>query len=173
MSIETILNQYLLSPAGKKKVQKAIDEANKNGRTLGDTVISTSYMTIVKDLIHCIQENLPASLADSDLSNDVAYIVGKPIPTSDGKYRIDISFAPSAVFRPSLSPDSRWGDGVENIVLHLSNGWHASGSVFGEWHGEQVCSRQHYSGDDFMKQAIFDFNMSHVGAIATLGANYK
>lgn len=173
VSIEATLNNFLLSEKGRKKVQKAVDAARKQGKQIGIIGIDPSYMNIVRDLIKCVQANLPESLQSSELLSDAAYIISKPVQTKDGNYRIDISFDPAAVFRPSLSPNDTWGDGIANIVLHLSNGWHASGTVSGVWHGQTIRSRQTYDGDDFMKQAIFEFNTSHVGATATLGTNYK
>lgn len=173
MSIQTVLNDFLQSPSGKRKVKKAVDEARRSGKIIGTPIPDPSYMEVVNELIQCVQNNLPESLRSSELSQNAAYIVGKPVQTKDGNYRIDISFDPAAIFRPSLAPNSKWGDGVENIVLHLSNGWHAAGTVSGIWHGETVRSRQVYDGDDFMKQAIFDFNMSHVGVTAVLGLQYE
>lgn len=172
MSIESVLAKYLQSSAGRKKVQSLM---SKSGKTVVDKKLlnASEYKWLLDDLIHCIQAYLPASLDNSALHSDDAYVVGQPIAQKDGTIKIDISFASDAVFRPSLAPDARWGDGVPNIVLHLSNGWDAHGSVTGLWHGEFVRSRPTYEGDDFMKLAIFDFNTTHAGAIAVLGSQYK
>ena len=173
MSIEGRLNVYLHSSPGKKKIKELAKKSAASGRDFGVGSEKIVYREIIDDLIHCIQDHLPESLRDSALANDSAYKVGYAVVQNDGGVKINISFNEDAVFRPSLDPDGPWGPGVENIVLHLSNGWHASGVVSGQWHGRDCISRRNYEGDNFMKEAIFDFNMSHVGATATLGDQYK
>ena len=173
MSIESVLAEYLRSAAGRKKVQLALLESGKKGTPIKAAAIDESYKLLVNDLIHCIQDYLPLSLKNSELSLDSAYDISDPIIQKDGSIRVDISFNPAAVFRPSLDPNPAWGDGVENIVLHLSNGWNARGAVSGIWHGEITQSRRSYDGDDFMERAIFDFNTTHAGVMAVLGKQYR
>lgn len=173
MSIEGRLNVYLHSAPGKKKINDLEKKAVAAGRQFGVATSKVTYKEIVNDLIHCIQDHLPESLKDSTLMNDSAYMVGYAVVQNDGGVKINISFDGESVFRPSLDPDGPWGSGIENIVLHLSNGWHASGVVSGQWHGQDCISRRNYEGDNFMQEAIFDFNMSHVGVTATLGDQYK
>ena len=170
MSINDKLKAFFASSEGKKKVA----ELRAQGRIGGKYAIpKEQYRPAVDDLIACIKANLPDSLRSSELMDDNSYLVSKARRQKDGSIRIDIRFAPDAVFRPSLDPTGPWGEGVENIVLHLSNGWHAAGTVTGEWHGRQARSRQVYEGDSFMQDAVFDFNMSHIGVTAELGSQYK
>ena len=170
MSINDKLKAFFASGEGKRRVAEL--RAN-GGLPTKYAIPKEQYKPAVDDLIQCIKANLPDSLRSSALMDDSAYIVSRPSVRKDGSVRINIRFAPEAVFRPSLDPSGPWGEGIENIVLHLSNGWHAKGTVTGEWHGREARSRQVYEGDSFMQDAVFDFNMSHIGVTAELGPQYK
>ena len=168
MSIKSILDDYLKTKAGLQKIR---DIEKKNKVSFGHDL--DTYKKLVNDLISCIIDFLPVSLKTSrqhSLLNRSSYVIDKNHIFENGFYRIGISFAPETVFRPSLVPE-KW-DGVPNIVLHLSNGWRANGSVSGLWHGEYTKSRRSYSGDPFMREAINEFNLTHTNATARLNNSY-
>lgn len=168
MSIKSVLDDYLKTKSGLQKIRNV---EKKTGVSVGYD--SNVYKMLVDDLINCVIDFLPASLKTNrqhSLLSKGSYIVEKNPVFENGFYKIGISFAPEAVFRPSLVPE-KW-DGVPNIILHLSNGWRANGSVSGLWHGEYTKSRRSYDGNPFMREAINEFNLTHTDATARLSNLY-
>ena len=176
MSIESKLKEWAKSKKGQAKIEAARRDAAKRGVPFGNgggskrIQLTPEMMDMVNDLIHTVQEYLPESLRSSELMDDTSYIVMKPRVSPDGRYLIGIKFSDAAVYRPSVAPDDY--DGVPNIVLHLSRGWHARGSIRGEWHGQEILTRRTYGGEQFMQEAINEFNMTHASALAVLNDDY-
>ena len=168
LSIISALNEFLKTNNGKKKIMEAQAKSN-----YVSDFQNSFYKTMVDDLISCIIDFLPPSLKtnrEHSLLNRSSYIIHGPKFSEGSSYKIEVSFSDDAVFRPSLVPQ-RW-NGIPNIVLHLSNGWRANGSVSGLWHGEYTQSRRSFVGDPFMKEAISEFNFTHSGVTARLSDAY-
>lgn len=174
MSIQSALTAFLNSDKGIQKIaniqRKTIRE--NSGKISG--IGADMYNSIVTDLIKCIQSFLPDSLKkarSNSLLDRSSYCIDDLKIQKDGKLYIGISFADVAVFRESVNP-GLWPDGVPNIVMHLTNGWHAKGSTSGMWHGREIITRSNYDGDSFLFDAINEFNLTHISAQATLSNMY-
>lgn len=178
MSITDELNKWASSPAGKKRLAEENIKALKAGRSFGKAgksgvqINRAMVKQYAEDMIDHILAKLPDSLRDSPTPITRASF-NEPVIKLDGDtFEVKISFRPDAVHRDSLAPD-RWEDGIENIAVHLSNGWSARGAVRGEWHGSETWSRAKFSGDSFMREAVEDFNQQHPAAFAELGVEYN
>lgn len=180
MSLDSKINTFLKSKEGKQKIADAKAKALKEGRTFGQPGASVSkedaikaakrFKQILLNILHTGSSdwNLE-SIEDKDI------IIGEPEVTKDGKINIDIWFDEKAVFRPSLDP-SRFSEGVPNIVVHLTHGWNAAGAVTGTWYSkrgtfEDTTSRMSFNGDDFMQEAVNQFNEEKLGT-AELNEKY-
>lgn len=98
-------------------------------------------------------------------------VVGSPKRSKDGQWSIELSFREGSLVRDSLSLDDSDGSGhprertLNNIVLLFAKGYHASRYVYGWWitkygnHGS-VRSRKDRPGDDFLIDAVNEFNTS-------------
>lgn len=182
MSIQSELKKWASSPAGKKKIAMVKMDALMSGGGLGGASGSGSGQSggggIPPNYIEqCIQDakrsviaSLPLSLSRTINENSFQEPVIKV--RKDGSVAVSISFKPDAVHRDSLVPKV-WEDGVQNIVMHLSTGWSARGAVYGEWYGTDTYSRSDYAGDDFMRDAVNDFNSKHQNAYLELNAKYS
>ena len=104
-------------------------------------------------------------------------IVGEPTVDTDGYMRLYISFKDGSLHRDSLVPN-RYPEGINNIVLLFTKGYHAQGSVHGTWHkpsGDiETWSRRSREPNDFLNRAVADFNNIAKGiAMAKLDDKYK
>lgn len=177
MSIQSELKKWASSPAGKKKIAMARMDALASGESPssgavqnGGSLGSDYIRQCIRDVEQSVIDQLPPSLAKSIDMDSFQEPVIKA--RKDGSVAVSISFKPDVVHRDSLVPKV-WKDGVQNIVMHLSTGWSARGSVYGEWHGIDTYSRSDYAGDDFMRDAVNAFNNTHQFAYAELNAKYS
>ena len=156
-----LLKNFASTAEGKKVIKDKYgidyDPKKDKGSTLhkwGDKMKSILYKHI-KPVIK--------SISDKDI------FVGTPIKDKNGKYTITISFNEDALFRQSLNPDGKWKEGnnvvrrdgkagIRDIVLHFSYGWNAQGSVYGEWHGNDIWSLRKRNPNDFLEIAVEEFN---------------
>ncbi|MPL95089.1 hypothetical protein SDC9_41252 [bioreactor metagenome] len=165
ISIESAINKFLASPEGKKRVEqekkKALKEGRKFGQPEGATISKTDAEKAAQKMKNILLKHLATVNLQTIFPDDI--VVGEPKIQSDGTISIDISFDSEAVKRPSLAPEKY--DGVENIVVHLTHGWDANGSVHGYWEsaGRMAWSRQSFVGDDFMQHAVEEFNSLKLG----------
>lgn len=172
MSLDGKINAFLKSKEGKRKIAEAKAKALKEGRTFGQQGASVSK----EDAIRAAEkqkEFLLRRLEQVGLGTITAgdIVIGEPVVDKNGNLSVDISFDPESLFRPSLDPDKY--KGVENIVLHFTHGWDARGAVYGYWEsaGRDTWSRSYFAGDDFMQQAVDDFNALGFGT-AELNEKY-
>ena len=171
MSIETKINTYLKTKEGKQKIAESKSKVFKEGGTFGQQGVSISKEDAV-EAAEKQKEFLLRRLAEVGLGTipSEAIIIGEPTIDKNGDIFVGIWLDPDSLFRPSLSP--RY-EGIENIVLHFTHGWSAHGAVHGYWKsvGKDVWSRSKYAGDDFMQQAVDDFNELGLGT-AELNEKY-
>lgn len=173
MSILDEINKWAASPAGRKRLAEENIKALKANKSFGQNGGSTPPINYAEEMIKEILDQLPPSLRDSPTPITRASF-NEPVVTLNGDtFEIKISFRPDAVHRDSLAPEvEEWKRGIENIVVHLSNGWSAGGVVRGEWHGKDTWSRKKFGGDSFMRKAVETFNQKHT-AHAELGTEYN
>jgi len=178
MSLEQVLQKWAASSEGQKKLKAEAKSALSRGKSFGKTSgtgVNYSVQTAkqyAEEMMDEIIRYLPRSLANSPEPITRDSFQEPVINVRDDGFDVRISFRPDAVHRESLAPE-KYPDGVENIVVHLSNGWSARGAVYGEWHGVETWSRMESAGDDFMREAVMSFNATHPLAEARLGDEYK
>jgi hypothetical protein len=188
------VHKYAASPAGQKRMKKCIEDHRKSGTPLasGEMLIDERAMREAANiLISIIQSHLPESIASvgGSLSST------SPTDIGGGNYEVQVQFSSGALRRESLdSKNGRTGEGINNIVALLNNGYRASGQVYGWWDGHSgrspettvlssgsgysfawVKSRQEREALHFMQAAVAEFNAAYgstYNVTATLSGEY-
>lgn len=148
-TLEKKLEQWKNSPAGKKRIEKYLEDRRKSGLPLanGKHVVGQKEMIeMANALIAIIKERLPDSIAS--VGDSLKYT--SPIKQADGGYKVMVQFDKTALHRDSLEND-RGYDGIDNIVALFNNGYHAKNYAYGWWKGHKSLSRSgefHDSADD-------------------------
>lgn len=172
MSLDAKISAFLKSNEGKQKITEAKTKVLKEGRTFGQSGTAISKEDAIRAAIKQ-RDILLRRLEQVGLGTITAgdIVIGEPVVDKNGNLSVDISFDSESLFRPSLAPDEY--KGVENIVLHFTHGWDARGAVYGYWEsaGRDTWSRSYFAGDDFMQQAVDDFNALGFGT-AELNEKY-
>jgi len=118
------------------------------------------------------------SVIDSISLEDI--VVGEPAMDENGNLTLKISFIEDALHRESLDPDA-YPAGLDDVVLLFSCGLHAKRHTYGLWrrpsfnggYYKQVISRKDRDPDDFLKNAVREFNTASEGfAVASLIGDY-
>jgi hypothetical protein len=165
MSLDDKVNVYLKSPKGRKKTAETKAKAFKEGRTFGQSGTGSVSKDSAKQAGQKMKTILLAHLASVNLQTILPQdiIIDEPKIDENGDITINIRFDVDATKRPSLQPDRY--SGVENIVVHLTHGWDAKGSVYGFWESarQMTHSRSFFAGDDFMREAVEEFNALKLG----------
>lgn len=138
--------QKVLVAAGKQALLGAI----RNGEKPKDADKLADEMKMV--LLAHLSDSLK-SLTMSDFEEPEFKIV-------DEEAVMTIRFRPDSVSRPSLDPE-KYPNGIADIVVHLDHGWDAKRVTGGLWHGEYHLSRQHSERQDFLQDAVDEFNRAH------------
>lgn len=165
MSLDDKVNAYLKSPKGRKKIAETKAKTFKEGRTFGQSGTGAVSKDSAKQAAQKMKTILLAHLASASLQTIFAedIIIDEPTIDKNGNIAINIRFDTEAMKRPSLWPDEY--EGVENIVVHMTHGWGAKGSVYGFWESarQMTHSRSFFAGDDFMREAVEEFNALKLG----------
>lgn len=148
---KTKSGQKVLAAAGKKALIGAI----RNGEKPQDAEKLADEMKAV----------LLAHLPDSLQSLTMSDFAEPEFKVVDDEAVMVIRFLPGAVYRPSLNPE-KYPNGIADIVVHLDHGWDAKHVTGGLWHGEYHLSRQHSARQDFLQDAVEEFNRAHPDAEA-------
>lgn len=143
---KTKAGQKVLVAAGKKALLGAI----RNGEKPKDADKLADEMKTV--LLAHLPDSLK-SLTMSDFEEPEFNIV-------DEEAVMTIRFRPDSVSRPSLDP-KKYPNGIADIVVHLDHGWDAKRVTGGLWHSEYHLSRQHAERQDFLQDAVDEFNRAH------------
>lgn len=143
---KTKAGQKVLAAAGKKALLGAI----RNGEKPKDADKLADEMKTV--LLAHLPDSLK-SLTMSDFEEPEFKIV-------DEEAVMTIRFRPDSVSRPSLDPE-KYPNGIADIVVHLDHGWDAKHVTGGLWHGEYYLSRQYAERQDFLQDAVDEFNRAH------------
>lgn len=75
--------------------------------------------------------------------NEFRVSIGSPSKINDTTYSISVSIP--KVYRPSVDPGSYPG-GVDDLYTLLDEGYQASGTVYGLWHGNYISTRPSFGG---------------------------
>lgn len=166
-SVQAKLKAWEHSAQGRDTIRKKIDEyIDKDVRQTqaGSRVLTKKWVTeMAKELANAIKANaagLPGSVAanvNSITPGGVTYVGG-------GAMMIELNFS-GDLMRSSLVPE-QYGD--VNIVALFEKGYHASGQVFGYWHGEPTFSLTDRDGAWFIADAVDAFNGKYAGLGVTV-----
>lgn len=163
MSLDSALQKWFDSPAGKKKVAEARKKAQREGRSFG-RVVNTygdygkrdaeEFAYRMQDLI---LQYMPVSLRDG-----VEFYPPAVWVDDNGQMRASVTFKEESLHRESLDP-TLYPFGVDNIVMLFTKGWDTGGKqVWGEWHGyPHTKSKTHSDPNPFMQQAVDEFNRKY------------
>lgn len=143
---KTKAEQKVLAAAGKKALLGAI----RNGEKPKDADKLADEMKTV----------LLAHLPDSLKSLTMSDFEEPEFKITDDEAVMIIRFLSDSVSRPSLDPE-KYPNGIADIVVHLDHGWDAKRVTGGLWHGEYHLSRQHVERQDFLQDAVDEFNRAH------------
>lgn len=143
---KTKAGQKVLAAAGKKALLGAI----RNGEKPKDADKLADEMKTV----------LLAHLPDSLKSLTMSDFEEPEFKITDEEAVMIIRFLSESVHRPSLDPE-KYPNGIADIVVHLDHGWDAKHVTGGLWHGEYYLSRQHAERQDFLQDAVDEFNRAH------------
>ncbi len=183
------INQYAITPAGKKLIRSRIDDYRKTGKQLanGTRIAGKAEMTNLAKILSTItRKHLPASIARvGEALKD-----SEPVKTIGGGYEVIVRFSRDALHRDSLYEDRY--EGIDNIVALLNNGYRASNYVYGWWDGHKptgaatqrssldsdyawIRSMKEREALHFMQDAMEEFNSlfgEKFNVTALLGSDY-
>lgn len=162
-SIQAKAEAYLGTKDGKKKVKSAINNAIKtnsfNGsytpKEVGDLFALTLIQEILSLAVPSGSDVSGGNLGPTAIEALTEINVSEPVECGDGLYSVEISFA-GDLSRPSLNP-RKYG-GIDNIAALLNNGYTASKSVHGVWHGEDKWSLVERNGANFIGSTVAHFS---------------
>ncbi len=152
--IMKIVREYANSPEGKKQIKETygVDYEDKDDIAEAKKAGNQMKQILFKHISQVIK-----SFKIEDI------IVEQP-KVVDGELQINISFSEEALGRSSLFP-AKYPDGVEDIVLHLSRGYHARDYVYsydvsksGNGKYARIRSRKDRDPNPFLKDAVDEFN---------------
>lgn len=155
--IDHLLMKYATSRKGKAHIKETTgydyDPKMTKQRMKG-------YGEQMKRILFANIKPVIKSIEESDI------IVGEPTE-KDGKMQIRISFDEDKLHRDSLCENS---EGIANIVLLFTKGYHAKARVHGTWKkrtGDVVIwSKKDRDPNNFLQLAVNEFN-EYMGGIAT------
>ena len=154
-----MVKKYAATSEGRKQIKKKTNIDYNPQKDRSKIINMRSYANLMKSiLLKHINLHIKSVSADD-------IVIESPIIDESGVYTMHLSFRSGSVARQSLQPDM-YPEGIENIVLHFTHGWAAKNYLRGDWHGQQVWSRQIRPGSSFMQRAVDEFN-SKVKGIAT------
>jgi len=166
-SIMKIVRAYAASPSGIKAIKDKYDIDYNSDMDIGKSLAKMRKVAeSAKQILH---RHVSSVIGSIDL-NDI--VICEPVVSKEGEVHITLSFREDALFRQSLQPQ-RFPHGVEDIVLHFSQGWNAKGAVFGSWHGSDTWSQRAKLPNIFLYNAVLEINKTIKGtAIAELKEEY-
>lgn len=168
-SVQAKLKAWEKSAQGRDTMRRKIDEyidRDVRKSQAGSRVLTKKWVTeMARELADAIKANaagLPGSVA-ADVNSINA---GSVIYVGGGAMMVELNFSED-LMRSSLVPE-QYGD--VNIVALFEKGYHASGQVFGYWHGEPTFSLTDRQGAWFISNAVDQFNNKYadLGVKATV-----
>ena len=114
-------------------------------------VVTSKFIQVLRDAVD--NSNLSANARDAVNDFDST----NPEMASDDSFIVGVYFD-GDMSRPSLNTE-RYPEGIDDIAALLDKGVdHKMHVVRGEWHGKEIYSRTVIKGENFIQDAIDDFN---------------
>lgn len=186
--IESLIEKYSRTPAGKSEIRAAMDKKKKKfvARFQGDSGYKMSasdraeMRTKAEQMKSILHKHITQDTGIGEREGlinfpESAIVIGNPKAIGNtGNYEVSISFDAEALRRSSLDP-TNYPAGITDIIKLFVRGYDAKGSVFGEWHGEQHASLRHREPNSFMSDAVQEFNDNNKdgSVVAVLTTKYK
>lgn len=177
-SIMGKVRAYANSPEGKARMKSYVNGQIASGKTTTDSGAQVVNLAEMEGAAAALANMVISAAASSGVPGSVMAAVSSisstaPYKVSDTGYRIDLFFTAN-LHRESLYSEGY--DGVHNIIALFNNGYMASNTVYGLWHGKNIRSKIAREPLDFMQSAVSQFNASYGGtyhAVATLSGEYS
>lgn len=158
--IQNLIKEYAKSPEGKAEIKRQTGIIYTDKKNISAEL--TQYGEQMKEILYNHVHALIRSITPEDI------IVEKPYRDADGLWRLKLSFREGSLHRESLD-DNDYPEGLSNIVLLFAKGYHARDYVYGLWnttgsknshwiYWHDIRSRKDRSGNDFLIQAVNEFN---------------
>lgn len=164
------LKEYAKTDAGRAAIKK------KYGIDYSERINLEPYRAYGRQMKSILLEYI-GGIIHSITEKDI--LVGEPNIDKKGNISLTISFHEGSLQRPSLYKKG-YPDGVENIVLLFTHGYHAKNYVYGKWSYKRfsthkpIRSRKDRKPNDFLQRAVEEFNRFAKGhAIAVLNNIYQ
>lgn len=173
MSLQSEIDKWAKSPAGKKKIEKEQKRAMAEGREFGRTVrgpVRTPefYAKAMTEILQDKVAGIRSKTTGEAYLDHISYRASK-----DGA---EVFFEPDEMERPSLDPKYNVvrGIAIENIAVLINNGYRAAGAVHGvDRHKNERWSLLTRDGLHFMQEAVDEFNRRFDGEVyADLDSKY-
>ena len=180
--IMNLLEKYANSPEGKKKIKQVygIDYSSRQSDITKELIKEAEEMRRI--LYKHIKTKVGADLESGEWIHNFSLddiIINKP-QRRNGKWSIRLSLNKEAIKRESLYDDG-YPDGVYDIILLLSRGYHARDYVYGlvntglgygmSW--QPARSVKDREPNPFLENAVNEFNNTKKGAAkASLTGEY-
>lgn len=169
--IMELVREWARSDYGKKQIKKTCGVEYRDDTPTAELL---AYGNQMKQILFKHISPLISSISPDDI------IVEQPKIDEHGVYSLKISFNEERLHRDSLYPNGssdRFGsyaNGIEDIVLLFAHGYHADNYVYGTWHNARWKSRKDREPNDFLYDAVDEFNAQNSGfAMATLDEKYR
>lgn len=157
-SVDRKLREWERSSDGEKMMQNKVAEYIISGREKTDADSDVTTLSKVRELADDLKTMI-VSLSDGtprSVSVNIQSLSAGDASFDNGRIELVMEFTDD-LSRPSLDPE-KYPGGATNIIALFDKGYSASGSVFGEWHGELVWSLRSRDGLGFMERAVDTFN---------------
>ena len=153
--LDEAIKKFITSPQGRKQIKEKIGlnyVPSGTGSGGVGTVAQADVLALAEKAKRILYGHIISQVPGIMLHN---IKVSRPIIGKDGMTTVTLSLVD--VERESLQPNRYWR-GVEDIVLHFARGWNAKYQLRGNWHGQNVGSRQWRDSHPFMQRAIKAIN---------------
>lgn len=177
--INTLLGRYMQSKAGKQAVKAFVKNASP-----GAVCDKRAVQRVTGQMLGILEKWILPVIPSFDTDAIHAQLLEND---GDGNITVKISIDSDALWRDSLAGpgtdtsgwkyvNTRNGKlGTDNIILQFAKGWDTNGkTVSGFWHGRFIESKDRRLPNDFLKNAVNEFNqLCPTGVSAELEPKYK
>lgn len=163
MSLQSEIEKWARSPAGKKKIEAERKRATAEGRDFGHAAEPSSKPPsyYADRLMTMLDVEIKAA---GFAFGDYLYQVDAGYNEAEKRYELHVNFKPEEIDRPSLVPEEH-PDGAYDIVALMNKGYRARGAVYGvDRHGIERWSLREREGARFIQKAVEKFNKQYGSA---------
>lgn len=163
-SIQGKVNSWVKSADARQRAEEKVNEyidSDVRQSSGGSRVLTVAWVNeMAQELAGMINTKAASTIGSHGINVTASGGGAQRVGSGGITASVDIS-ADGGLFRPSLYP-KKYG-GVDNIVALFEHGYDAGGLVWGEWHGDYTWSLSHRDGEDFIHEAVDDFNTKYSG----------